>query len=79
MMKKELLKSRLNIIGLGLIIFVVIRYFVPGIGRLLISSIGTRDFPVVQAIVVLIAAWIVIVNFAADIINQVVDPRMRNR
>ena len=34
-MKKELLKSRLNIIGLGLIIFVVIRYFVPGIGRLL--------------------------------------------
>ncbi len=34
-MKKELLKNRLNIIGLGLIIFVVIRYFIPGIGRLL--------------------------------------------
>ncbi|MBQ3394264.1 MAG: CPBP family intramembrane metalloprotease [Oscillospiraceae bacterium] len=34
-MKKEFLKDRLNIIGLGLIIFVVIRYFVPGIGRLM--------------------------------------------
>ena len=54
-------------------------FTIPGIGRLLISSIGTRDFPVVQAIVVLIAAWIVIVNFAADIVNQVVDPRLRNR
>jgi ABC-type dipeptide/oligopeptide/nickel transport system permease component len=52
-------------------------FTIPGIGRLLISSIGSRDFPVVQAIVVLLAAWIVIVNFAADIINQIIDPRRR--
>ena len=49
----------------------------PGIGRLLISSIGNRDFPVVQAIVVLLAAWIVIVNYAADFLNRWLDPRMR--
>ena len=52
-------------------------FTVPGIGRLLISSISNRDFPVVQAIVVILAAWIVLVNFLADVINQLVDPRIR--
>ena len=52
-------------------------FTVPGIGRLLLASIGNRDFPVAQAIVVLLAAWVVIVNFAADIIYQYVDPRIR--
>lgn len=52
-------------------------FTVPGIGRLLISSISSRDFPVVQAIVVLMATWIVLVNFLADVINQLVDPRIR--
>lgn len=52
-------------------------FTIPGIGRLLISSISNRDFPVVQAIVVIMAAWIVLVNFLADIINQFVDPRIR--
>ncbi len=51
-------------------------FTIPGIGRLLISSIGNRDFAVVQAIVVILAAWIVVVNFAADLINQIVDPRV---
>ncbi len=51
-------------------------FTIPGIGRLLISSIGNRDFAVVQAIVVILAAWIVLVNFAADLINQFVDPRI---
>lgn len=52
-------------------------FTIPGIGRLLISSISNRDFPVVQAIVVLLATWIVLVNFLADVINQLVDPRIR--
>ena len=54
-------------------------FTVPGIGRLLLASINNRDFPVVQAIVVILAAWIVTVNFLADILNQTVDPRMRLR
>ena len=54
-------------------------FTIPGIGRLLISSIGNRDYPVVQAIVVLLAAWIMIVNFAADLVNYWMDPRRRNR
>lgn len=52
---------------------------IPGIGRLLIASIGNRDFPVVQAIVVIFAAWIVIVHFIADLLYQLVDPRLRLR
>ncbi len=52
---------------------------IPGIGRLLLASIGNRDFPVVQAIVVILAAWIVVVNFIADLLYQWIDPRIRLR
>lgn len=52
-------------------------FTIPGIGRLLLASISNRDFPVVQAIVVILAAWIVLVNFAADLLYQVADPRIR--
>ena len=54
-------------------------FTVPGIGRLLLASISNRDFPVVQAIVVILATWIVLVNFAADILYQLADPRVRLR
>ena len=52
-------------------------FTIPGISRLLLASISNRDFPVVQAIVVVVAAWIVIVNFVADLLYQLVDPRIR--
>lgn len=54
-------------------------FTIPGIGRLLLASISNRDFPVVQAIVVILAAWIVVVNFAADLLYQLVDPRIQLR
>lgn len=54
-------------------------FTIPGVGRLLLASISNRDFPVVQAIVVIMAAWIVIVNFVADLLYQLVDPRLRLR
>lgn len=52
-------------------------FAVPGIGRLLLASIGSRDFPVAQAIVVILAAWVVVVNFIADVLYQYMDPRIR--
>jgi ABC-type dipeptide/oligopeptide/nickel transport system permease component len=52
-------------------------FTIPGIGRLLLSSISNRDYPVVQAIVVLIAFWVVLVNFLADMHYQLVEPRIR--
>ncbi len=50
---------------------------IPGVGRLLLTSISGRDYPVVQAIVVILAAWIVVVNFLADVLHQLLDPRLR--
>ena len=52
-------------------------FAISGIGRLLLTSIANRDFPVVQAIVVILALLVVLVNFLADIINQRLDPRLR--
>ena len=54
-------------------------FAISGIGRLLLSSISNRDFPVVQAIVVILAFVVVLVNVLADIINQRLDPRLRLR
>ena len=52
-------------------------FALPGLGRLLIASIGNRDFPVVQCIVVMIAFVVVFMNYLADIITQYIDPRVR--
>jgi peptide/nickel transport system permease protein len=50
---------------------------IPGIGRLLISAIGRRDYPLVQGIVLLIALMYVLINLAVDIVYGVLDPRLR--
>ncbi len=48
----------------------------PGMGRLLVTSISNRDFPVVQAIVIYIAAVVIIVNFIVDVLQKLLDPRL---
>lgn len=50
---------------------------IPGLGRLLVVSIANRDYPVVQAIVVLLAFWVVLAGTAADVLNARIDPRLR--
>ena len=50
---------------------------IPGLGRFLVSSISHRDYPVVQAIVVILAFWVVLAGTIADIVNQRIDPRLR--
>ena len=49
----------------------------PGIGRLLYEGISFRDFPVVQAVVVLAGSMIILVNLLVDILYAVIDPRIR--
>jgi peptide/nickel transport system permease protein len=49
----------------------------PGLGSLLVTSVQTKDIPVVQAITLLLAAVIVLVNLAADLLYMVIDPRVR--
>ena len=49
----------------------------PGIGRLLIQSIGFRDYPLVQGCILLIAITYVGVNLLTDLLYGVLDPRIR--
>lgn len=52
-------------------------FSIPGLGELLVTSISNRDFPVVQIIILYIAAVVVFVNFVVDILYQYIDPRVR--
>jgi ABC-type dipeptide/oligopeptide/nickel transport system permease component len=49
----------------------------PGVGRLLVDSIGGRDYPVVQGIVLLLAVSFIVINLLTDLIYAYVDPRIR--
>jgi peptide/nickel transport system permease protein len=49
----------------------------PGVGRLLVSAVANRDLAVVQAILMVIAAWMVMANFTVDIAYGWLDPRVR--
>lgn len=54
-------------------------FVIPGIGRLLLLSISNRDFPMVLAIVMIIALVVILMNYLADMLCQIVDPRTRVR
>ncbi len=49
----------------------------PGIGRLLVDAIGFRDYPVIQATVIVIATGFVLTNLFVDILYAYLDPRIR--
>ncbi len=63
------------IISGSVVIEIVFSY--PGIGRLLVNSVGARDFPVLQALVLLIGVFVVMANLLADIVYAYLDPRIR--
>jgi peptide/nickel transport system permease protein len=52
-------------------------FALPGMGRLALYAIYQRDYPVIQAIVLVIATLFVLVNLVTDIIYSLVDPRIR--
>jgi peptide/nickel transport system permease protein len=49
----------------------------PGLGRLVLTSVTARDFPVVQAVVVLIGVFLIVINLLVDILYAFIDPRIR--
>jgi peptide/nickel transport system permease protein len=53
-------------------------FALPGIGRLLVSAIGTRDLIILQGVVLLVASGFVIMNFVVDMLYAVLDPRIRH-
>lgn len=64
-----------NLLGGAVVIETV--FNVPGMGRLIVQSVTRRDFPVVQAAVLLIAVIEVVVMLAIDIMYVFIDPRIR--
>jgi peptide/nickel transport system permease protein len=80
---KNALIPVLTLAGINLVIMVNVAVIVetvfawPGIGRLLYEGVAFRDFPVVQATVLLGGAMIVVVNLLVDILYAVIDPRIR--
>ena len=53
-------------------------FSVPGIGRLLLTSIFNRDYPVAEAIVVILAFWVVLCNLLGDLLSRRIDPRLES-
>ena len=54
-------------------------FAIPGMGRLLLTSVIGRDLPVVQTIIMIISFAVITVNYAADISYKYIDPRIRFR
>ena len=49
----------------------------PGVGRLLVTAVSGRDFPVVQGITIMVALVVLVINLLVDIAYAYVDPRIR--
>ncbi len=68
-------------LSIGLLVtgafFIETIFNIPGIAQVSISSISARDYPVMQATVILLAVAVVIGNLISDILYSVVDPRIK--
>ncbi|MFA9431590.1 ABC transporter permease [Egicoccus sp. AB-alg2] len=62
---------------LGGIVIVEIVFSWPGIGRLALDAVETRDYPVLQGAVLLIAAVFLVINLLVDLLYARLDPRIR--
>jgi peptide/nickel transport system permease protein len=49
----------------------------PGVGRLLVNAVSSRDIAVVQAILIMVAVTMIVANLLVDVIYTLIDPRMR--
>ncbi|MNT44417.1 Dipeptide transport system permease protein DppB [compost metagenome] len=49
----------------------------PGIGRFLVTSVLSRDYPVIQIVILFIGVFILIVNIILEILVKIIDPKQR--
>ncbi|PPE71062.1 ABC transporter permease [Caldimonas thermodepolymerans] len=54
-------------------------FYLPGLGRLVFQAIANRDVVVVRDVIMLLAAAVVLINFAVDLLYVLIDPRLRRR
>ena len=67
-----------SLAGLAFTSFIVERFFgIPGVGNLFIESIFARDFPIINAVIIIGTTLFVMANLLVDLIYPVLDPRIR--
>jgi peptide/nickel transport system permease protein len=49
---------------------------IPGVGSLLVDSVSTRDYPVVQGVTLVFAVLVVAINLVTDVVHASLDPRV---
>lgn len=59
-------------------VVVEIVFAIPGLGQLLVKSILSRDYPIVQGIVLLFTVLVILINLSTDLINAALDPRVHH-
>ena len=64
-----------TLMGGSVVIETIFRW--PGIGKLVMDSINARDYPTIMGFVLIMGTIFVVINFISDIVNQVIDPRIR--
>ncbi|MBF0673386.1 MAG: ABC transporter permease [Salinibacterium sp.] len=62
---------------LGGVIVVEVVFAWPGLGRLVFDAVASRDYPIIQGAVLLIAVMFLLINLLVDVLYAVVDPRIR--
>src|SRR3712207_2108174 len=73
----------ITVIGLGIALLiggVVVTesvFTIPGLGRLTVDAVLARDYPTIQAVILLFSLVYVLINLAVDLIYTLVDPRIR--
>jgi peptide/nickel transport system permease protein len=62
---------------LGAVVVVEAVFGIPGLGTLMVGAAQNQDYPVIEGVVLLMAAIVIVVNFAVDVCYLLVDPRIR--
>lgn len=81
---KNALISVITVIGMSLTssvggsLIVENVFALPGVGSLIVSSISSRDFPLIQSVVVAVAFLVIFINLIIDILYGIIDPRIRS-
>lgn len=77
------IQSSMNALGMSIVqliagtVVVENIFAVPGIGRLCISAIFNRDYPIIQAYILMMGVLFIFCNLAIDIIQCIIDPRLK--
>ncbi len=64
---------------LGATVVIEAVFAIPGIGSLMVQSAVSKDFPVVQGVVLVLVVMVILINLTIDILYGLIDPRMRQR